>query len=73
METHEGINGVRCVRDYGIEELANKTTNGDCASLASTMNTFFVSLSEHLPRLDRRDPVFTVNDELPNKYVYLLT
>ena len=61
--------GLDASTKSGIQELANKTTTGDCASLANTMNTFFVSVSEHLPRLDRRDPVFTVHDEL-NKYVF---
>ena len=34
-----------------IEQLANKTTNGDCTELANKMNEFFLSVSEHLPRL----------------------
>ena len=33
-----------------IEQLANKTTNGDCTELANKMNDFFLSVSEHLPR-----------------------
>ena len=52
-----------------MQGLANKTTNGDCGSLANTMNGFFVSVSEHLPRLDRDHEVFSVNEELPDQYV----
>ena len=36
-----------------MQGLANNTTNGDCGNLVNTMNGFFVSVSEHLPRLDR--------------------
>ena len=36
-----------------IEQLANKTTNGDCTELANRMNVLFLSVSEHLPRLDK--------------------
>ena len=53
-----------------MQGLANKTTNGDCGSLANTMNGFFVSVSEHLPRLDRDHEVFSVNEELPDQYVF---
>ena len=51
-----------------IEQLANKTTNGDCTELANKMNDFFLSVSEHLPRLDKHHDVFTVNEELPDAY-----
>ena len=51
-----------------IEQLANKTTNGDCTQLADKMNDFFLSVSEHLPRLDEHDDIFTVNEELPDAY-----
>ena len=37
-----------------LEELAKKTTNGDCAELANIMNDF-LSVSDHLPRLDKDD------------------
>ena len=36
-----------------MEELAKKTTNGDLAELANFMNDFFLSVSDHLPRLDK--------------------
>ena len=32
------------------------------------MNDFFLSVSEHLPRLDEHDDIFTVNEELPDAY-----
>ena len=51
-----------------IEQLANKTTNGDCTELANKMNDFFLSVSEHLPRLDKHHDTFTVNEELPDAY-----
>ena len=49
-----------------IWKLANKTTNGDCAELAKMINDFFLSESDHLPRLDKDDKVFTVHEELPD-------
>ena len=48
--------------------LANKTTDGDCGLLANTMNDFFVSVSDRLPRLNTSHKVFTVNKELPYQY-----
>ena len=44
-----------------MQGLANKTNNGDCGSLANNiMNDFFVSVSAHLPRIDKDHHVFTV-------------
>ena len=37
--------------------------------LANTMNDFFVSVSDHLPRLNKSHKVFDVNEELPDQYV----
>ena len=51
-----------------IEQLANKTSNGDCTELANKMNEFFLSLSEHLPRLSKNHDIFTVNEELPDAF-----
>ena len=56
-----------------IEQLANKTTNGDCTELANKMNDFFLSVSEHLPRLDKHHVIFTVNEELPDAYCIATT
>ena len=37
------------------------------------MNDFFVSVSEHLPRLDRNNEAFDVEGQLPDEYVIALT
>ena len=60
-ENNNGTNGKSC-----MQGLANKTTDGDCAN---TMNDFFVSVSDHLPRLNKSHNVFDVNEELPDQYV----
>ena len=52
-----------------MQGLANKTTDGDCGLLANAMNDFFVSVSDHLSRLNNSHNVFTVNEELPDQYV----
>ena len=52
-----------------MEELAKKTTDGDFAELANIMSDFFLSVSDHLPRLDKDDNVFTVHEELPYKFI----
>ena len=62
------IMGLDANSNSCIEQLANKTTNGDCTELANKMNYFFLSVSEHLPRLDKHHDVFTVNEELPDAY-----
>ncbi|KAK2183179.1 hypothetical protein NP493_321g03002 [Ridgeia piscesae] len=66
MKTIMGLktNGKSCVQG-----LANKTTDGDCGLLANTTNDFFVSVSDHLPRLNKSHKVFDVNEELPDQYV----
>ena len=62
------IMGLNVNSNSCIEQLANKTTNGDCTELANKMNDFFLSVSEHLPRLDKHHDIFTVNEELPDAY-----
>ena len=54
-----GLNGNS---NSDMEELAKKTTNGDLAELANFMNDFFLSVSDHLPRLDKDYTVFTVHE-----------
>ena len=61
-----GLNGNS---NSDLEELANKTTTGDCAELANIMNEFFLSVSDPLPRLDKDDDVFTVHEELPDEFI----
>ena len=56
-----------------VQSLANKTTDGNVELLASKMNDFFVSVSEHLPRLDRNNEAFDVEGQLPDEYVIDLT
>ena len=41
-----------------MEELAKKTTDGDFAEVANIMNDFVLSVSDHLPRLDKDDNVY---------------
>ena len=62
------IMGLNVNSNSCIEQLANKTTNGDCTELANKMNDFFLSVSEHLPRLDKHHDIYTVNEELPDAY-----
>ena len=66
MKTIMGLktNGKSC-----MQGLANKTTDGDCGLLANTMNDFFVSVSDHLPRLNKSHKVFDINEELQDQYV----
>ena len=52
-----------------VQSLANKTTDGNVALLASKMNDFFVSVSEHLPRPDSNNEAFDVDGQLPDEYV----
>ena len=56
-----------------VQSLADKTTDGNVELLASKMNDFFVSVSEHLPRLDMNNEAFDVEDQLPDEYVIDLT
>ena len=70
MKTIMGLktNGNSC-----MQGLANKTTDGDCGLLANTMNDFFVSVSDHLPRLNKNHKVFDVNEELPDQVKLMLS
>ena len=61
--------GQKTTHISNIHSLANKTTDGNVELLASKMNDFFVSVSEHLPRLDRNNETFGVDGQLPNEYV----
>ena len=56
-----------------VQSLVNKTTDGNVELLASKMNDFFVSVSEHLPRLDRNNEAFDVDGQLPDEYVINLS
>ena len=63
------IMGLNVNSNSCIEQLANNTTNGDCTELANSMNDFFLSVTDHLPRLDKDHVVFNVTDELPDDFV----
>ena len=41
--------GQKTTDKSNVQSLANKTTDGNVELLASKMNDFFVSVSEHLP------------------------
>ena len=56
-----------------VQSLAIKTTDGNVELLTSKMNYFFVSVSEHLPRLDRNNEAFDVDGQLPDEYIIDLT
>ncbi len=54
--------------------MGQKTTDkSNVQRLASKMNDFFVSVSEHLPRLDRNNEAFDVDGQLPDEYIIDLT
>ena len=73
MGKYEKINGSSNNRKSNVQSLANKTKDGNVELLASKMNDFFVSVSEHLPRLDRNNEAFDVDGQLPDEYVIDLT
>ena len=67
--------GQKTTDKSNVQSLANKTTDGtvELLLLASNINDFFVSVSEHLPRLDRNNEAFDVEGQLPDEYVIDLT
>ena len=68
-ENMNKLMGQKTTDTSNVQSLANKTTDGNVELLASKMNDFFVSVSEHLPRLDRNNEAFDVDGQLPNEYV----
>ena len=52
-----------------MQGLANKVADGNCEMLANSMNELFVSVSEHLPRLNVNNEVFAVEGELPDEFI----
>ena len=67
------VMGQKTTDKPNVQSLANKTTGGNIELIASTMNDFFVSVSEHLPRIDRNNDAFDVDGQLPDEYVIDLT
>ena len=51
----KSLMGKKTTDKSNVHSLANKTTDGNVELLASKMNDLFVSVSEHLPRLDRNN------------------
>ena len=71
---YDKVNGSKKTQtNQNVQSLANKTTDENVELLASKMNDFFLSVSEHLPRLDRNNEAFDVDDQLPDEYVIDLT
>ena len=54
--------GTSCEGNSEMQGLANKHTEGDMCSLVNSINEFFVSVSEDLPRLQASHSIFDVND-----------
>ena len=52
-----------------MQGLANKVADRNCEMLANSMNEFFVSVSEHLPRFNVNNEVFAVEGELPDEFI----
>ena len=52
-----------------MQVLANKVADGNCEMLANSMNDFFLSVSEHLPRLNVYNEVFAVEGKLPDECI----
>ena len=50
------------------QELATKYTDGNMDSLVNSINRFFVSVSEHLTRLQSYHPIFDVDEQLPDEF-----
>ena len=60
--------GTSCEGNSEMQGLANKHTEGDMCSLVNSINEFFVSVSEYLPRLQASHSIFDVSDPLPVQY-----
>ena len=69
VATHEQIMGLKTNDNSYMQIIANKTTGGECSIVARRMNEFFVSVSDHLPRLNTNPKTITLNVELPNQYM----
>ena len=51
----------------------NKYTDGDLDSLVNSMNGFFVSVCEDLPRLLSSHPIFDADEPLPAEFIISVT
>ena len=60
--------GTSCEGNSEMQGLANNHTEGDMCSLVNSINEFFVSVSEDLPRLQASHSIFDVSDPLSVQY-----
>ena len=67
MGKYEKLMGKKSKDKANVQSLANKTTDGNVEQLAGKMNAFFVSVSGHLPRLDRNNEAFELYGQLPDE------
>ena len=57
--------GQKTTDKSNVQSLANKTTDGNVELLASKINDYFISVSEHLPpTIDRNNEAFDVEGQL---------
>ena len=63
------VMGIEANDSSKMQGLANKVADGNCEMLANSMNDLFVSVSEHLPRLNVDNEVFAVEGELPDECI----
>ena len=56
-----------------MQGLANKYTDGNWDSLVNSMNVFFVSVCEDLPRLQSSHPIFDADEPLPAEFIISVT
>ena len=67
VENMKKLMGIATNDSSKMQGLANKVADENCEILANSMNAFFVSVSEHLTRLNVDNEVFTVEGELPDE------
>ena len=72
-ENMKKLMGKKTTDKSNVQSLANKTTDGNVELQSSNMNDFFVSVSEHLPRLGRNNEAFDIDCHLPDGYIIDLT
>ena len=56
-----------------MQWLTNKCTNVDMDSLVNSMNGFFVSVCEYVPRFQSSHPIFDPDEPLPVEFIISVT
>ena len=56
-----------------MQGLADKYTDGDLDSLVNSMNGFFVSVCDDLPRLQSSHPIFDADEPLLAEFIISVT